>query len=225
MLICVHPWLTSVFSVAHAINGKHTGRAIRPHSLERPASPMCARRATKLIVKLCHRDLNLHFLQLFDVAFRIRFCPSGLCSSFRWFTGNLSLIAAQHGFYARPSAHLPWLVTWAGIGTISRSSGIARFVQGGVVKTFRCATQSFDMDVSNIPTAKQGQYLAFIYYYTKLNRQPPAESDMQRYFGTTPPTVHNMVLTLCDRGFISREPGRGRTIRLLVGRDAIPDLE
>ena len=25
----------------------------------------------------------------------------------------------------------------AGLGTISRSSGIARFVQGGVVKTFR----------------------------------------------------------------------------------------
>jgi hypothetical protein len=24
---------------------------------------------------------------------------------------------------------------------------------------------------------KQGQYLAFIYYYTKLNRQAPAEAD------------------------------------------------
>lgn len=81
------------------------------------------------------------------------------------------------------------------------------------------------MDTSNKPTAKQGQYLAFIYYYTKLNGQPPAESDMQRYFGTTPPTVHNMVVTLCDRGFIAREPGRARTIRLLVERDALPDLE
>ncbi|TWT92944.1 LexA family protein [Neorhodopirellula pilleata] len=81
------------------------------------------------------------------------------------------------------------------------------------------------MDASNKPTALQGQYLAFIYYYTKLNGLPPAESDMQRYFGTTPPTVHNMVVTLCDRGFISREPGRGRTIRLLIGRDAFPDLE
>ena len=48
---------------------------------------------------------------------------------------------------------------------------------------------------------------------------------MQRYFGTTPPTVHNMVVTLCDRGFISREPGRGRTIQLLVDRDTFPDLE
>ena len=80
------------------------------------------------------------------------------------------------------------------------------------------------MVTSNKPTAKQGQYLAFIYYYTKLNGRPPAEADMQRYFRTTPPTVHNMVVTLCDRGFISREPGRSRTIRLLVGRDDFPDL-
>ena len=29
-------------------------------------------------------------------------------------------------------------------GTIYRSSEIARFVQGGVVKTFRCAIQTFD---------------------------------------------------------------------------------
>jgi len=81
------------------------------------------------------------------------------------------------------------------------------------------------MDISNVPTAKQGQYLAFIYNYTKLNGRPPAESDMQRYFGTTPPTVHNMVVKLCNRGFISREPGRARTIRILVDHDAIPELQ
>ena len=45
-------------------------------------------------------------------------------------------------FTLRPSAHLPTLATRAGVGTIARSSCIARFVQGGVVKTFRCATQS-----------------------------------------------------------------------------------
>ena len=47
----------------------------------------------------------------------------------------------QHGFYAQAlRAHLPYLATRAGIGTISSNSGIARFVQGGVVKTFRWAT-------------------------------------------------------------------------------------
>lgn len=45
-------------------------------------------------------------------------------------------------------------------------------------------------------TTKQGQYLAFIYYYSKVNRRAPAEADMQRYFGVTPPSVHQMVLTL-----------------------------
>ena len=47
-----------------------------------------------------------------------------------------------------------------------------------------------------IYTEKQGQYLAFIYYYTKVNGQPPAENDMQRYFKVSPPSVHRMILEL-----------------------------
>lgn len=73
-------------------------------------------------------------------------------------------------------------------------------------------------------TAKQGQYLAFIYWYTKLNRQPPAEKDMQRYFAVTPPTVHQMVVTLTNKGLITREHGKGRSIQLTVGRQHLPDL-
>ena len=73
-------------------------------------------------------------------------------------------------------------------------------------------------------TERQGQYLAFIYYYTKLNGRPPAEADIQRYFGVAPPTVHQMILTLEREEFISREPGRSRTIRLLLPRDQLPDL-
>jgi Mn-dependent DtxR family transcriptional regulator len=74
-------------------------------------------------------------------------------------------------------------------------------------------------------TPKQGQYLAFIYYYTKINRIPPAETDMQRYFRTSPPAVHEMVKTLHSRCFITREPGKPRTIRVLLPRDELPDLE
>lgn len=74
-------------------------------------------------------------------------------------------------------------------------------------------------------TPKQGQYLAFIYYYTKLNRCPPAERDMQAYFKTTPPTVHQMVLTLEKRGLISRQPRQPRSIQLLLPRDQLPDLD
>ena len=74
-------------------------------------------------------------------------------------------------------------------------------------------------------TNKQGQYLAFIYYYSKVNGQPPAEADMQRYFRVSPPSVHQMVLTLEANGFIERTPGKGRSIRLLLARQDIPDLE
>jgi len=74
-------------------------------------------------------------------------------------------------------------------------------------------------------TEKQGQYLAFIYYYTKVNRRPPAEADMQRYFRVTPPSVHQMVVALEANGFIARVPGQGRSIRLLVPREELPELE
>ena len=74
-------------------------------------------------------------------------------------------------------------------------------------------------------TAKQGQYLAFIYYYTKLNRRPPAHADIIQYFKVTPPTVNNMLKTLDQRGFIQRIPGQARSIRLLLSREELPDLE
>ena len=74
-------------------------------------------------------------------------------------------------------------------------------------------------------TPKQGQYLAFIYYYTKLNGRPPAEADMQRYFKVTPPTVHQMVLKLEELGLIERTPRQARSIRVLLPREQLPDLE
>jgi len=74
-------------------------------------------------------------------------------------------------------------------------------------------------------TEKQGHYLAFIYYHTKVNGRPPAEADMQRYFRVTPPSVHQMVVTLEANAFVERIPGQGRSIRLLIPRDELPDLE
>ena len=58
-----------------------------------------------------------------------------------------------------------------------------------------------------------------------LNGQPPAESDIQRYFRVSPPAVHQMIVTLAEKGLIDREPGKARSIRLLLSRDALPDLE
>ncbi|HCE66768.1 MAG: transcriptional regulator [Geobacteraceae bacterium GWC2_55_20] len=74
-------------------------------------------------------------------------------------------------------------------------------------------------------TETQGQYLAFIYNYTKIHGRPPAEAEMQRYFKVTPPTVHQMILKLEENGLISRVPGQARSIRLLVPNDDIPPLK
>jgi len=74
-------------------------------------------------------------------------------------------------------------------------------------------------------TPKQGQYLAFIYYFTKIHGRSPAEADLQGYFKVSPPSVHQMILGLEKHGFIERTPGQGRSIRLLLTRDQLPDLE
>jgi DNA-binding MarR family transcriptional regulator len=74
-------------------------------------------------------------------------------------------------------------------------------------------------------TDKQGQYLAFIYTYSHMFRRAPAETDMQRHFGVSPPSVHQMVLTLERAGFIRRQPGVARSIELLVAPQALPILD
>jgi SOS-response transcriptional repressor LexA len=76
-----------------------------------------------------------------------------------------------------------------------------------------------------IPSHRQGQFLAFIAQYTQLNGRPPAEADMQQYLRITPPSVHQMVLTLERRGFIERTPGMARSIRVLLLRDQLRNLE
>jgi len=73
-------------------------------------------------------------------------------------------------------------------------------------------------------TDKQGQYLAFIYSYSTIHGRAPAEADMERFFRTTPPSIHQMVLKLEKRGLISRVPGQPRSIRLLTPPGELPVL-
>jgi Mn-dependent DtxR family transcriptional regulator len=73
-------------------------------------------------------------------------------------------------------------------------------------------------------TPKQGQYLAFIHLYTRLHRRPPAETDMQQYFRVSPPSVHQMVLTLERAGVIRRKPRTARSIELFVDPRCLPEL-
>jgi DNA-binding MarR family transcriptional regulator len=73
-------------------------------------------------------------------------------------------------------------------------------------------------------TEKQGQYLAFIHAYRLVTGRPPAEADLQRHFQVTPPSVHQMVLTLERAGLIRRRPGVARSIELLVDTERLPPL-
>lgn len=59
----------------------------------------------------------------------------------------------------------------------------------------------------------------------KIHGRAPAEAELQAYFKVSPPSVHHMVLTLHARGLITREPGTARSIRLLLDRGDLPDLE
>lgn len=83
------------------------------------------------------------------------------------------------------------------------------------------------MSISPSPpafTLTQGQYLAFIHAYTRVNARPPAEADIQRHFAVTPPTVHQMILTLERGGFVHRTPRVARSIEVLVAPHLLPVL-
>ena len=73
-------------------------------------------------------------------------------------------------------------------------------------------------------TPKQGQYLAFIHAYKRLLGRSPAEADMQLFFQVTPPSVHQMVLSLEKAGLITRRPGVARSIDLAVDPTYLPEL-
>jgi hypothetical protein len=74
-------------------------------------------------------------------------------------------------------------------------------------------------------TDKQGQYLAFIHAYTLVIGRPPAEADMQRFFAVSPPSVHQMVLTLERQGLIRRQQGVARSIQILIDPKILPKLQ
>jgi len=73
-------------------------------------------------------------------------------------------------------------------------------------------------------TEKQGQYLAFIYAYTKVNRRPPAVNDLARYFEVRPPSAQRMLDELVRKQLIDRQRGQARSIRVLLNPEELPPL-
>ena len=74
-------------------------------------------------------------------------------------------------------------------------------------------------------THRQGQFLAFIHLYRRLHRRGPAELDLVKFFGLTPPSVHGMVVKLEELGLITREPGVPRSARVAIPEEEVPELE
>jgi SOS-response transcriptional repressor LexA len=74
-------------------------------------------------------------------------------------------------------------------------------------------------------TARQGEYLTFIHRYTQMFGVAPSFEEIGTHFGTTPPSVNNMIKTLCARGLLSRLPGVARSLRVLVPVSLPPEGE
>lgn len=73
-------------------------------------------------------------------------------------------------------------------------------------------------------TQKQGQYLSFIFMYTKVNGRPPAVTDIARFFEVTPPSAQRMVDALVKKELLARTRGAARSLRVLLNRENLPPL-
>ena len=71
-------------------------------------------------------------------------------------------------------------------------------------------------------TARQGQYLSFIHGFIVKHGVAPSFEEIGVHFGTTPPSVNNMIKTLDERGLLSRVPGVARSLRVLVPVAELP---
>jgi hypothetical protein len=91
------------------------------------------------------------------------------------------------------------------------------FVGGAVLNIESCERgliATVSRPSGNLPTKRQSEYLRFIGKYMHQFGRAPAESDIQRHFLVSAPSVNHMMQTLERRGFIARQPGVARSIRL-----------
>ena len=66
------------------------------------------------------------------------------------------------------------------------------------------------------PTKRQWEYLAFIAKYIARFGRSPAESDIERHFLVSAPSVNQMMQMLERRGFIARQQGVPRSVRICI---------
>ncbi len=103
--------------------------------------------------------------------------------------------------------------------TLQFSDGTALIVEtcsDGLVLHVAKPAHAATADTSNRPTQRQLEYLLFIDKYMRRFGRAPAESDIERHFLVSAPSVNSMIQTLERRGFITRQPGVPRSIRLSI---------
>ena len=103
--------------------------------------------------------------------------------------------------------------------TIQFSDGTKLIVEAcsdGLLTRVESAIRSATQDTSQQPTRRQLEYLAFIAKYIHRFGRAPAERDIERHFLVSAPTVNQMMQMLERRGFITRQPGVPRSIRICI---------
>ena len=80
-------------------------------------------------------------------------------------------------------------------------------------KDLRASPPSLD---SPQPTKRQFEYLAFMHKYIARFGRAPAESDIERHFLVSAPSVNQMMQTLERLGFIARQRGVPRSARICI---------
>jgi LexA DNA binding domain-containing protein len=90
---------------------------------------------------------------------------------------------------------------------------------GGLAIDFASDSRSSECAVSVRPTSRQREYLEFIKKYMGRFGVSPAESDIQRHFLVSAPSVNQMMQALERHGFIMRQRGVARSIRLVEATD------
>lgn len=77
---------------------------------------------------------------------------------------------------------------------------------------------------ASAPTQRQRDYLGFIEKYIARFGRAPAEADIERHFMVSAPSVNHMMQTLERRGFISRQRGVARSIKICTPVEDAPGL-
>ncbi len=103
--------------------------------------------------------------------------------------------------------------------TVQFSDGTVLIVEAcsdGILTRVEIASTSAAQDASQRPTKRQLEYLAFIAKYIHRYGRAPAESDIERHFLVSAPSVNQMMQMLERRGFITRQAGVPRSTRICI---------